>query len=457
MATHITATRPARRALAEAEAEADAEACRACTQRENAQRLRMQRRQQQQLPPSPSADSSIIAIHSSIAPTARPSPSQLEAEEEALQSEEDDDAHPHSHACTYTSSLPLDPLSHYSRLLLPPVHTGVLSVSFSGCGAFYPYLYGVACYLQDHYDLRSVHFLGTSGGCLPALTLATGLDVREAFHDRWNNLVIAEAGRSMLRGYFSFISTCHKFAHEYFEEDIHLRANGRLHLSTTRVLPHVAEDEEETEQGGRRGWGIWNAGRTIWHAVRALPSLFAHSSSSSVHPVAAASDCSSAPAAAPVPKLLQNERVSHWHSKSDLIDCVAASTYIPILDRHGLFKRWRGRRYLDGGLTDNQPALDADTIVLQPFMFRDPGIVQKASFIYIRLSPQWHAAQFARGYDDARELGAQTFARLPRREHPDRRPVLPPQMQQELKLAAQAQADTGTAVAKDGEWRAMVM
>lgn len=462
MATHLTAPWPARRAMMPgAELETDTEACRACAQRENAQRIRMARRQQPQQQPLGAASvesDGNSSGYSSIAPTALPSPSQLEAEEEALQSEEEDEMHPHSHACTYTSSLPIDPLSHFSRVLLPPVHTGVLSVSFSGCGGFYPYLYGVACYLQDHYDLRDVHFLGTSGGCLPALTLATGLDVRESFFERWNNLVIAEAGRSLLQGYFSFISTCHKFAHEYFDERIHLRANGRLHLSTTRVLPHVDEPEEATADG-KRGWGIWNAGRTIWHAVRALPSLFSHSggSSGSVHPADSTPSSAAAPAAAPTPKLLQNERVSHWHSKSDLIDCVAASTYIPILDRQGLFKHWRGRRYLDGGLTDNQPCLDADTIKLEPFMFRNPGIVQKASFIYIRLSPLWHAEQFARGYEDAREHGAKIFARLPRREQPDCRPVLPLEMQQQLKQATQAQAASDASVAKDGEWRAMVM
>ena len=185
---------------------------------------------------------------------------------------------------------------------------GIQSVSF------YPYMYGIACYLQDHYDLSECHFLGTSGGCLPALTLATGLDVRESFYEKWNNHVIAEANSTTFKCYFSFISTCHKHAHSYFEfgDDIHERANHRLHISTSRL---------QLRPSG--GWNLFGAAKALAGGMR----------------------------------LLQNQRTSEWKSKADLIDCVSAACHIPILvdwRQGGVVKKWREEWHLDDGLTTNQ-------------------------------------------------------------------------------------------------------
>ena len=53
-------------------------------------------------------------------------------------------------------------------------------ISFSVSAGAYPYLMGVACYLQEHYDLSNVHFSGASGGTFPALLLAAEIDLRVA-------------------------------------------------------------------------------------------------------------------------------------------------------------------------------------------------------------------------------------------------------------------------------------
>jgi hypothetical protein len=302
-----------------------------------------------------------------------------------------DDSDDHVPTCTYTSSMrPLDPVQSCARDGSSS-SLGILSVSFSGCGAFYPYMYGIACFLQDTYDLRLVHFLGTSGGCLPALTLATGLDVRESFWDKWNNRVIEASSKMALKGYFSFINICEQMAQEYFPENIHERANGRLHLSTSRVSLRP-----------RDGWSLWNTAKAMLGGIR----------------------------------LLQNQRTSEWKSKDDIIHNVAASCAIPLLCdvTKGVAKSWRGEWHLDGGLTDNQPMLDADTIALQPFMFYQASMLTKMSFIYIRLSPEWHASLFEQGYQHSKENAEKIFGKLPKRTGaPETRPVVPLDMKARMK------------------------
>ena len=50
-------------------------------------------------------------------------------------------------------------------------------VTFSGCGGLYCYFFGVAAYIQRHYDTRHTAFAGASAGTFPALLLAANIDV----------------------------------------------------------------------------------------------------------------------------------------------------------------------------------------------------------------------------------------------------------------------------------------
>ena len=65
------------------------------------------------------------------------------------------------------------------------------------------------------------------------------------------------------------------------------------------------------------------------------------------------------------------ERVTEFSSKEDLKDAlmasVAAYPAAPVVFRHG-------RYYMDGGVTDFQPIVDADTITVSPFYFSDCDI-----------------------------------------------------------------------------------
>lgn len=53
-------------------------------------------------------------------------------------------------------------------------------ISFSVSAGAYPYLMGVASFIQDHYDLDGIHFSGASGGTFPAMLLAAQIDLRTA-------------------------------------------------------------------------------------------------------------------------------------------------------------------------------------------------------------------------------------------------------------------------------------
>lgn len=52
---------------------------------------------------------------------------------------------------------------------------------------------------------------------------------------------------------------------------------------------------------------------------------------------------------------LRSKRVSHFSSRQDLIEALLASTYIPLLSDGKLMTRFRGRRVVDGSVTDLMP------------------------------------------------------------------------------------------------------
>jgi len=61
-----------------------------------------------------------------------------------------------------------------------------------------------------------------------------------------------------------------------------------------------------------------------------------------------------------------NVLVSQFHSKSDLIDALLASSFVPVFS--GLYPpRFRGELMMDGGISDNLPVLTGQTITVSPF------------------------------------------------------------------------------------------
>jgi len=61
-----------------------------------------------------------------------------------------------------------------------------------------------------------------------------------------------------------------------------------------------------------------------------------------------------------------NVLVSEYHSKSDLIDALLASSFVPMFS--GLYPpKFRGELMMDGGYSDNLPVLTGQTITVSPF------------------------------------------------------------------------------------------
>lgn len=69
----------------------------------------------------------------------------------------------------------------------------------------------------------------------------------------------------------------------------------------------------------------------------------------------------------------QNLLVNHFHSKEDLVDAIACSCFIPGYSGYTCPK-FRGIRYLDGGLSNNLPFLGEDTVYVGSFSGRGKHI-----------------------------------------------------------------------------------
>ena len=98
----------------------------------------------------------------------------------------------------------------------------------------------------------------------------------------------------------------------------------------------------------------------------------------------------------------KNELVSYFDSTEDLIETILTSCHMPWVLGETFFTKWRGKTCVDGGLSNHNPALDENTVRVNPFLWRSP-------FFWI-----WHGCftlhteEEARraiswGYEDARK------------------------------------------------------
>ena len=63
---------------------------------------------------------------------------------------------------------------------------------------------------------------------------------------------------------------------------------------------------------------------------------------------------------------LHNSIMSKFESKEDLCDALTCSCFLPIFSGYKV-PRFRNSRYLDGGLTNQMPVIDSDTVKISPF------------------------------------------------------------------------------------------
>lgn len=65
-------------------------------------------------------------------------------------------------------------------------------------------------------------------------------------------------------------------------------------------------------------------------------------------------------------KNLQNEIVSQWESRDELIQCLLCSCFIPVWSG-SKFPVFRGEKFIDGGFTNNLPVIQSSSITVSPF------------------------------------------------------------------------------------------
>ena len=63
---------------------------------------------------------------------------------------------------------------------------------------------------------------------------------------------------------------------------------------------------------------------------------------------------------------LHNIIVSNFESKEDLCDALSCSCFLPMFSGYKV-PRFRNSPYLDGGLTNQMPVIDSDTVKISPF------------------------------------------------------------------------------------------
>ncbi len=96
----------------------------------------------------------------------------------------------------------------------------------------------------------------------------------------------------------------------------------------------------------------------------------------------------------------KNHIVGEWSSNEDLIDGLMATTFIPIFDIGKLTARFRGKRFVDGSLTNSYPlplGNDVPNCIINRTMWRDNNL----SWLWCWSDEQWARKLFEWGKEDA--------------------------------------------------------
>lgn len=177
-----------------------------------------------------------------------------------------------------------------------------MNLSFAGCGFLGIYHAGVAVCLKEyapHLLLNKIS--GASAGAIAACSLLCDLPLVNMTSDVLRLALDARSGSlGPFSPSFNIQDLLLKNLEKVLPEDAHLKVNGKLHISLTRV------------HDGK------------------------------------------------------NVIVSEFESKEDLLQALLASAFVPVFS--GILPpKFRGIRYMDGGFSDNLPAIDENTITVSPF------------------------------------------------------------------------------------------
>jgi hypothetical protein len=97
----------------------------------------------------------------------------------------------------------------------------------------------------------------------------------------------------------------------------------------------------------------------------------------------------------------ENEIISGWKSKDDLLEGMLASSFIPIFDSNKLTYSFRGKKYIDGSLSNSYPIpfVHLPSIVIK----RDRWRKNNLNWLWIWTNPDWHRTLYNWGKEDAME------------------------------------------------------
>ncbi len=216
------------------------------------------------------------------------------------------------------------------------------SISFSGAAFYYPYELGVAAYLQKHFDLSDVCFLGASAGAFTSTLLACKADIEndvmgvKVSHnkktDEWKYTVtnqdswIVQVNNNFKKtGVYGYVIDAMQKANDtkkILKDDAYLDASKRATFSLTDV-------------------SLWWSGLSLTKMSSWWPT---------------------------------NERISSFGSKEAVVNYGFASAHIPWIVDGSFFASvidvdGNTKKYIDGGVTDNQPVFNDKTIKVSPYMW----------------------------------------------------------------------------------------
>jgi predicted acylesterase/phospholipase RssA len=202
------------------------------------------------------------------------------------------------------------------------------SISFSGAAFYYPYELGVAAYLQKKYDLSKVCFLGASAGAFTSTLLSCeadiagtvmGVKVFKNKKDEWkyrvtkdNSWIVNVNNYFECKGVYGYVVDAMKHANS--------------------EIP-ILGDNPDTKATSRATFSLTDM--SSWWPI--------------------------------------NERISSF-GKDAVVNYGFASAHIPWIVDGSFFAsitdaNGNAKKYIDGGVTDNQPVFNDKTIKVSPYMW----------------------------------------------------------------------------------------
>lgn len=209
-------------------------------------------------------------------------------------------------------------------------------ICFSGCGGLYNYYFGIANVIQKNFDLSDTIFTGKSAGCFPALVLAMDSDIDDIFYN-YNLPFLREINSYTFGALFNWNDMVRKHTIKYLPNELD-KINNRLHC-------HFAKLENNYN-------------------------IFSWS-----------------------PQVVNN-----WNNKSDLMECLIASTFIPCFDKK-LFMNYRGYNCMDGFMCKNKLPVSSNRKILEFSLdkWRDMNM----NWMWCYTNPEWATTLYKWGEEDA--------------------------------------------------------